>query len=202
MLWRCNPHAELRSIARAGGIVPDSAAGKSSDASICFTPRRACRSHGCGRTGLHPHGESVGTLVIDLAMATSTGAPTLLTAIVSLVGHDPALRWPAHGERRFAATAVALRPEPLIGPLSSFHVFSRWAHPSASSIEAGLTEGRSRFAGSRSGPCNARPRLSSPGAARHSSRCKKVAAGRPPFHFGPPGAGRSPPVSRPPSRTR
>jgi len=86
--------------------------------------------------------------------------------------------------------------------LSSFPVFSRRAHPSASSIEAGLTEGRSRFAGSRSCPRNVRPRLSSPGAARHSSRFKKLAPGRPPLRFGPSGAGRSPPVSRPPSRSR
>lgn len=40
-LWSCNPNAQLRSIARAGGIAPDSEAGMSSEASICFTPRRA-----------------------------------------------------------------------------------------------------------------------------------------------------------------
>ena len=74
--------------------------------------------------------------------------------------------------------------------------------PISSSIEAGLTEGRSRFAGSRSCPRNVRPRLSSPGATRRSSRFKKVAPGRPPRRFGPSGAGRSPPVSRPPSRSR
>jgi hypothetical protein len=44
------------------------------------------------RAGLHPHGENVGGLVIDLAMATSTGAPTLLTAKVSIAGDDAALR--------------------------------------------------------------------------------------------------------------
>jgi hypothetical protein len=45
--------------------------------------------------GLHPHGEYVASLVIDLAMANSTGAPTLLTATVSIAGDDAALRWPA-----------------------------------------------------------------------------------------------------------
>ncbi|WP_244521611.1 hypothetical protein [Bradyrhizobium sp. DOA9] len=89
------PHAELRSVARAGGILPDSAAGTSTDASICFTLRRACRSHGCGGPGLHPHGENVGSLVIDLAMATSTGTPMLLTATGPFVRDDAALRWPA-----------------------------------------------------------------------------------------------------------
>jgi hypothetical protein len=48
-------------------------AGMSSDASICFTPRRAVGRMDAG-AGLHPHGEYVASLVIDLAMASSTGA--------------------------------------------------------------------------------------------------------------------------------
>jgi hypothetical protein len=48
-----------------------------------------------GTAGLHPTGEYVASLVIDLAMASSTGAPTLLTATVSIAGDDAALRWPA-----------------------------------------------------------------------------------------------------------
>lgn len=58
MLWRCNPNAQLRSIARTGGIVPDSAAGMSTAASICFTTRRAVgRMDAEG--GSHPDGEYV-----------------------------------------------------------------------------------------------------------------------------------------------
>lgn len=73
-MWSGNPNAQLRSIARAGGIVPDSEAGMPSDGSICFTPRGAL---GCMDAvgGLHPHGEYVASLVIDLALATSTATP-------------------------------------------------------------------------------------------------------------------------------
>lgn len=65
--------------------------------------------------------------------------------------------------------------------LSSFQVFPRRARPSASSIEAGLTEGRSRCAYSRSCPCNVRPRLSSRGRcapflAVQESRCRPPSA--------------------------
>lgn len=66
----------------------------SSDASICFTPRRVVgRMDAEG--GVACDGEYVASLVIDLAMASSTGAPTLLTATVSIAGDDAALRWPA-----------------------------------------------------------------------------------------------------------
>nr|WP_210168711.1 hypothetical protein [Bradyrhizobium sp.]CUT16535.1 hypothetical protein CDS [Bradyrhizobium sp.] len=45
-----------------------------SDGSICFTPRGALgRMDAVG--GLHPHGEYVASLVIDLALATSTATP-------------------------------------------------------------------------------------------------------------------------------
>ena len=47
------------------------------------------------RAGLHPTGEYVASLVIDFAMGSSTGAPMLLTATVSIAGDDAALRWPA-----------------------------------------------------------------------------------------------------------
>ena len=86
-MWSGNPNAQLRSIARAGGIVPDSEAGMPSDASICFTPRGAFgRMDAEG--GVDPHGEYVASLVIDLAIASSTGAPTLLTATISIAGDD------------------------------------------------------------------------------------------------------------------
>ncbi|OSJ36941.1 hypothetical protein BSZ19_01770 [Bradyrhizobium japonicum] len=70
-MWSGNPNAQLRSIARAGGIVPDSEAGMPSDASICFTPRSTVDRW----AGLHPDGEYVASLVIDLALATSTATP-------------------------------------------------------------------------------------------------------------------------------
>jgi len=44
---------------------------------------------------LRPHGENVGSLAIDLGMATSTGAPMLLKATGSFERDDAALRWPA-----------------------------------------------------------------------------------------------------------
>lgn len=63
----------------------------SNEASSCFTPRRAV-----GRMDAEGGGASrwryVASLVIALAMASSTGAPTLLTATVSIAGDDPALR--------------------------------------------------------------------------------------------------------------
>ena len=108
---------------------------------------------------------------------------------------------PRQDNRILSQVLVTARCDVADGPGFNPTVFTTGS-PSASSITAGLTEGRFRCAGPRSCPRNARPRLSSPGAARHSSRDKKVAAGRPPLRFGPSGAGRSPPVSRPPSRSR
>jgi hypothetical protein len=45
--------------------------------------------------GLYPPGQYVASLAIDLAMAISTGAPTLLTATSSIAGDDAVPRWPA-----------------------------------------------------------------------------------------------------------
>lgn len=66
----CNPNAQLRSIARAGGMVPDREAGMPSDASICFMPRSTVGRMDA-EAGLHPDGEYLASPVIDLAMASN-----------------------------------------------------------------------------------------------------------------------------------
>src|SRR4051812_17045361 len=99
-MWRGNPNAQLCSIARAGGIVPDSEAGMPSDA--FYASGAFGRMDAEGR--VDPHGEYVASLLIDLAIASSKGAPTLLTVTISIAGDDAPSRWHAQGELRFVAT--------------------------------------------------------------------------------------------------
>jgi len=120
------------------------------------------RRHGSGAARLHPHDEHVGRLVGDPA------ADDLNRCAEIADSDDPLARGMCAAEVAWlwntASRCPCSLPRDPNGQrrLSSFPVFSRRARPSASSIEAGLTEVRSRCAGSRSCPRNARPRLSSP----------------------------------------
>ncbi|WLB24659.1 ParA family protein [Bradyrhizobium japonicum] len=67
----------------------------SSDANLASVSRLTERSVAWMRRGCIPHGEYVAGLVIDLAMVSSTGAPALLTATVSIAVDDAALFLPS-----------------------------------------------------------------------------------------------------------
>lgn len=167
--------------------------------SLAIAPPKMINGMDAGRRGcVRMTSTSAGAS--SIAAATATDAPRLLTAAVSLRGNA------RHQTGLLRKPRLDARAHCLVNRTAGAPVFIPCVFATGTPIcilDKGWSNRRPIPLRGLSILSPQRPsQLSSPGAARHSSRFKKAAPGRPPLCSGPSGAGRSPPVSRQPSRSR